>query len=125
MRWAVPLVVVITLTTACRAETLSDPVTLDGSSTVFPLADAVAHEFGKHNRRVQLNVKFSGTNPGMAKFCRGLLDIAAASRPISPDEQKTCAAAGVTFVELPIAHDAITIIVSAKNTWASSITVPE
>ena len=125
MRCVVPLVIVIVLSIACRSEPLGDPVTLDGSSTVFPLADAVAHEFGKHNRRVPVNVKFSGTNPGIAKFCRGQLDIAAASRPISIDEQKACTTAGITFVELPIAHDAITIIVNAKNTWATSITVPE
>jgi len=111
--------------TACRAQPPSDPVTLDGSSTVYPLADAVAREFTKANRRMPVTVTFSGTTVGMVKFCHGLLDIATASRPITVDEQKACETAGVSFVELPVGHDAITVIVNAKNTWASSITVPE
>src|SRR5262245_8778154 len=74
---------------------------------------------------MSVNVTFSGTTVGMVKFCRGLLDLAAASRPISLEEQKACEIAGVSFVELPVAHDAITIVVNAKNTWASAITVPE
>jgi phosphate transport system substrate-binding protein len=59
------------------------------------------------------------------KFCRGQLDVANASRPITVEEQKACESANVTFVELPVAHDAITIIVNSANTWASTITVPE
>src|SRR5262245_19745844 len=110
---------------ACHTQPPGDPVTLDGSSTVYPLADAVAHEFTKANRRIAVNVTFSGTNIGMGKFCRGLLDVATASRPITVSEQKACETAGVTFVELPIAHDAITVIVNARNNWVSSITVPE
>ena len=100
-------------------------MTLDGSSTVYPLADAVAREFTKANRRMLVTVTFSGTTVGMMKFCHGLLDIATASRPITVDEQKACEMAGISFVELPIAHDTITVIVNAKNTWATSITVPE
>src|SRR4026207_598160 len=60
-----------------------------------------------------------------SEFCRGQLDIANASRPITVEEQKTCESANVSFVELPVAHDAITIIVNSANTWASTITVPE
>jgi len=79
----------------------------------------------KANRGLIVNVTFSGTGTGFVRFCRNQLDIADASRPITIDEQKACEIAGVAYVELPVAHDAITIIVNAKNTWASSITVPE
>jgi phosphate transport system substrate-binding protein len=122
---AVSLILSITLLTACHDRAPSDPVTVDGSSTAFPLAEAVAHEFMKANRGTAINVAFSGTGTGFVKFCRGQLDIANASRPITVDEQKACDSASVSFVELPVAYDAITIIVSAKNTWASTITVPE
>ena len=113
------------LSAACHDRAPSDPVTLDGSSTAFPLAEAVAHEFMKANKGTAINVAFSGTGTGFVRFCRGQLDLANASRPITIDEQKACDAAKVTFVELPVAHDAVTIIVSAKNSWASTITVPE
>jgi phosphate transport system substrate-binding protein len=113
------------LIAACHDRAPSDPINVDGSSTAFPLAEAVAHEFIKANRGTTVNVAFSGTGTGLVKFCRGQLDIANASRPITVDEQKACESANVTFVELPVAYDAITIVVSAKNMWASTITVPE
>jgi phosphate transport system substrate-binding protein len=123
---AVSLVLIICLLiSACHERAPSDPVTVDGSSTAFPLAEAVAHEFMKANKGTAINVAFSGTGTGFVRFCRGQLDLANASRPITIDEQKACDAAQVTFVELPVAHDAVTIIVSAKNSWASTITVPE
>ena len=98
---------------------------MDGSSTAFPLAEAVAHEYMKANKGTAINVAFSGTGTGFVRFCRGQLDVANASRPITVEEQKACESASVTFVELPVAYDAISIVVSVKNTWASSITVPE
>jgi phosphate transport system substrate-binding protein len=103
----------------------SEPVVLDGSSTAFPLAEAVAHEFMKADKGTAVTVTSSGTGTGFVKFCRGQLDIANASRPITVEEQKACEAANVSFVELPVAHDAITIVVNSANTWASTITVPE
>jgi phosphate transport system substrate-binding protein len=121
----VSLALCLALISACHDRAPADPVNLDGSSTAFPLAEAVAHEFMKANKGTSVNVAFSGTGTGFVKFCRGQLDIANASRPITVEEQKACESAGVTFVELPVAHDAITIIVNAKNTWASTITVPE
>jgi phosphate transport system substrate-binding protein len=72
-----------------------------------------------------VSLAYSGTVTGFGKFCRGQLDIVNASRPISREEQKLCEEQGVSFVELPVAHDALTVIVNAKNTWASSITVEE
>ena len=122
---AIALCLSFTLLTACHERAPADPVVVDGSSTAFPLAEAVAHEFMKANKGTAINVAFSGTGTGFVKFCRGQLDIANASRPITVDEQKACESANVAFVELPVAHDAITIVVNSKNTWASSITVPE
>ncbi len=119
------VVLSVTLLAACHDRAPADPVVLDGSSTAFPLAEAVAHEFMKANKATPVNVAFSGTGTGFVKFCRGQLDIANASRPITVEEQQACESANVSFVELPVAHDAITIVVNAGNTWASSITVPE
>jgi phosphate transport system substrate-binding protein len=107
---------------ACHENAPTEPVTV---STAFPLAEAVAHEFMKANKGTPINVAFSGTGTGFVRFCRGQLDLANASRPITVDEQKVSESANVTFVELPVAYDAISIEVSAKNTWASAITVPE
>jgi len=125
MTRAISVALSLVLLTACHDRAPSEPVTLDGSSTAFPLAEAVSHEFMKANKGSDIKVAFSGTGTGFVKFCRGQLDIATASRPITVDEQKACDSANVAFIELPVAHDAITIIVSAKNTWASAITVPE
>jgi phosphate transport system substrate-binding protein len=119
------LLCLLILIVACHDRAPADPVTLDGSSTVFPLAEAVSQEFMKANKGTTINVAFSGTGTGLVKFCRGQLDIANASRPINVEEQKVCESSHVSFVELPVAHDAVTVVVNRKNTWASTITVPE
>ena len=100
-------------------------VTLDGSSTVFPLSEAVAEEFQKADNNVRVTVGISGTGGGFQKFCRGEIDIADASRPISATEVAACEKAGVQYVELPVAYDGIAIAVNPKNSWASHITVAE
>jgi phosphate transport system substrate-binding protein len=101
-------------------------VKLDGSSTVFPVSEAVAEEFQKSKKgAVKVTVGISGTGGGFKRFCRGETDISNASRPILKEEMEACAKAGVEYVELPVAFDALTIIVSPKNTWLKSITVAE
>jgi phosphate transport system substrate-binding protein len=101
-------------------------ITVDGSSTVFPIAEAVAEEFGiAHPETRTPTVGISGTGGGFQKFCRGETDITNASRPIRATEIEACAAAGVEYVELPIAYDGIAIVVNPENTWATSITVEE
>ena len=100
-------------------------VTLDGSSTVFPLSEAVAEEFQKSDKNVRVTVGISGTGGGFQKFCRGEIDIADASRPISATEVAACEKAGITFIELPVAYDGIAIAVNPKNNWANTITVAE
>ena len=100
-------------------------VTLDGSSTVFPISEAVAEEFQKADRNTRVTVGISGTGGGFQKFCRGEIDIADASRPISATEVEACGKAGIQFIELPIAYDGIAIAAHPKAAWADSITVAE
>ncbi|MCA2961897.1 MAG: PstS family phosphate ABC transporter substrate-binding protein [Silvanigrellales bacterium] len=101
-------------------------VKVDGSSTVFPVTEAVAEEFQKAKKgAIKVTVGISGTGGGFKKFCRGETDVQNASRPILAEEMDTCAKAGVEYVELPVAFDALTVIVSPKNTWLKSITVAE
>jgi phosphate transport system substrate-binding protein len=100
-------------------------VSLDGSSTVFPISEAVAEEFQKANQGTRVTVGISGTGGGFQKFCRGEIDIADASRPISATEVAACQKSGIHYVELPVAFDGIAIAVNPKNNWASNITVAE
>jgi len=100
-------------------------VTLDGSSTVFPISEAVAEEFQKATPGVRVTVGISGTGGGFQKFCRGETDISNASRPITASEMQACAAAGIAFIELPVAYDGLAVVVSPKATWIDSITTAE
>lgn len=101
-------------------------IKIDGSSTVFPITEAVAEEFQNSQAgKVRVTVGISGTGGGFKKFCRGEIDIQDASRPISADEMKICKDAGITYIELPIAFDALTVVVNPKNTWVKDITVEE
>ena len=101
-------------------------IKIDGSSTVFPITEAVSEEFQTLKKgEVKVTVGISGTGGGFKKFCRGETDIQDASRPISKEEMKTCREAGIQYVELPIAYDAITLCVSHKNTWLSKLTISE
>jgi phosphate transport system substrate-binding protein len=100
-------------------------VRVDGSSTVFPITEAVAEDFQAQNRGTQVTVGISGTGGGFEKFCNGEIDISNASRPIKQSEIDKCSAAGIEFIELPVAYDALTVVVNPRNTWASSLTVEE
>ena len=101
-------------------------IKVDGSSTVFPITEAVAEEFQKETRgTVQVTVGISGTGGGFKKFCRGETDVQDASRPISTSEMDVCRASGIQYYELPVAFDALTIAVSPKATWLDAITIAE
>jgi phosphate transport system substrate-binding protein len=100
-------------------------LTIDGSSTVYPILSALADDFGQSNPGVELIVDKSGTGSGMRKFCRGEIEVAAASRPISASEQTALQTAGIPFIELPFAFDGVSVIVSADNRFVRSITLPE
>lgn len=105
--------------------TSTTTVTLDGSSTVFPISEAVAEEFQKSAPGVRVTVGISGTGGGFQKFCRGETDISNASRPISSSETAACKAAGIEFIELPVAYDGLAIVANPKATWIDAITTAE
>ena len=104
---------------------LSDDVSIDGSSTVTPIFEAIEEEFSKANPEVGITVGTSGTGGGFKKFINGETDISMASRPIKDSEAAELAANGIDFIELPIAFDGLTVVVNNDNTWAEQLTVEE
>jgi phosphate transport system substrate-binding protein len=104
---------------------LSGAITADGSSTVYPLTTAVTEEFVRMHPAVKIAVSVSGTSGGFAKFCQGEIDLQNASRPINPEEVAACTRQGVSFIEIPVAYDALTIIVHPANQWVKAMTLQE
>ncbi len=102
--------------------TSSAVITVDGSSTVFPIAEAVAEEFQLANPGTRVTVGVSGTGGGFKKFCAGEIDISDASRPIKQVEIDACAAAGIEFIELPVAYDGIAVVTNLANDWVDTLT---
>ena len=101
-------------------------VKIDGSSTVYPITEAVAEEFQKSKKNsIRVTVGISGTGGGFKKFCRNEIDISNASRPILKKEIDECKTAGIEYIELPVAYDALTVVVNPKNDWIKSMTVAE
>lgn len=101
-------------------------VKIDGSSAVYPITEAVAQEFQRAKlHEVHVNVGVSGTSAGFVKFCRGETDISNASRPILKKEMEECAKAGIRFYEMPLAYDALTVVVNPQNAFVSSMSVAE
>lgn len=113
-----------TLSVANTAFAAEKMIKIDGSSTVYPITEAVAEEFQKA-KKIKVTVGESGTGGGFKKFCRGEIDIADASRPITQKEMDACKEAGIQYIELPIAFDALTVVVNSKNDWVKSLTVDE
>ena len=98
-------------------------IKIDGSSTVYPITEAVAEEFQTSKKNaIQVTVGISGTGGGFKKFCRDEIDIANASRPISEKEIEACKSAGIQYIEMPVAFDALTIVVNPNNTFFKNIT---
>ncbi len=110
-------------TTASQAS--AGLIKIDGSSTVYPISEAVAEEFQNKNQNVRVTVGVSGTGGGFQKFCAGETDISNASRPISKTEIEKCAGAGIAYTELPIAYDGLAVLVNPKNNWVDHFTVAE
>lgn len=101
-------------------------IKIDGSSTVFPIAEAVAEEFQISKKgKVRVTVGIAGTGGGFKRFCRGETDISDASRPILKEEMEICRKAGIKYMELPVAFDALTVVVNPANTWVKSLTVAD
>lgn len=113
------------LSTSAFAQTAA-VVKIDGSSTVYPITEVAAEEFQINTKnKVKVTVGISGTGGGFKKLCRNEVDVANASRPISTIEMEACAKAGVKYVEVPVAFDALTVVVNSKNTILKQITVEE
>jgi phosphate transport system substrate-binding protein len=104
----------------------SQTVKLDGSSTVFPISAAMAEDFQRMKKgKIKVTVGISGTGGGFKKFCRGETDISNASRPILKKEMDECKKNGIQYLELPVAYDALTVVIHPNNTWAETMTVAE
>ena len=110
---------------AAAGPKLSGAVKIDGSSTVFPISEAMAEEFGKKHREVKVTVGISGTGGGFKKFCNKEIDISDASRPIKDSEKAECDKNGVAYTELQVAIDGLSVVVNTQNTWADCLTVAE
>ena len=109
-----------------RSLALEKVIKIDGSSTVYPITEAVAEEFQKMKKgSVKVTVGISGTGGGFKKFSRGETDISNASRPIVKKEIDACKEVGIEFIELPIAYDGLAVMVNPKNNWVTSMTVAE
>ena len=105
--------------------TLSGTIRIDGSSTVLPISEAVAEEFAKQYPNVQPTVGKSGTGGGFKKFANGEIDITGASRPIRDEEDALCKKNGIDYIEIPVAYDAMAVVVNPQNTWCDYLTVAE
>ena len=105
---------------------LEGEIQVDGSSTVFPITEAMAEEFGILTERgVRVTVGVSGTGGGFKRFCAGETDVSNASRPIKAEEAELCAEAGIEFIELPVAFDGLTVVINPDNDWVDHLTVDE
>ena len=132
-----PLIALLSVTlmlSACGERSNSGPadsserpvIRVDGSSTVFPIAEAVAEEFQlSGENKIRVTVGLSGTGGGFKKLCRGEIDVSNASRPILAEEMEKCRAAGVRYLELPVAFDAITVVVHPQNDWVKTLTIAD
>jgi phosphate transport system substrate-binding protein len=100
-------------------------VSLDGSSTVYPISEAVAEEYYAKAPKVRVTVGVSGTGGGFKRFLAGETDINDASRPISASEQAQAAAGGLEYLEIPVAYDGLSVVVNPSNTWVDHLTVAE
>ncbi len=101
-------------------------IEIDGSSTVYPITQAIADAYNaSENQEAEVNVAFSGTTGGFRQFCAGETDISDASRPISSEEIAACREAGVRYIELPVAFDALVVTVNEANDWVEELTIDE
>ncbi|MBW3565458.1 MAG: PstS family phosphate ABC transporter substrate-binding protein [Acidobacteria bacterium] len=103
----------------------SGEISLDGSSTVFPITEAIAEEFRRNHPGARVSIGVSGTGGGFKKFCAGETDIQNASRIIKESEIAACAEAGIEWIELPVAYDGLAVVVNPENDWVNMITVEE
>ncbi len=107
------------------ATSLSGDISIDGSSTVYPITEAVAEEFRSVQPQVKVTIGVSGTGGGFKKFSRGEINISDASRPIKDSEATSAKANNIDYLELTVAYDGLAVIVNPENTWIETITLEE
>ncbi|MEQ8423065.1 MAG: substrate-binding domain-containing protein, partial [Cyclobacteriaceae bacterium] len=107
------------------SEQMKGEVRIDGSSTVYPITEAIAEEFRVNQPKVQVTVGVSGTGGGFNKFSRGETDINDASRPIKSQEIATCEENNIKYIQLTVAIDGLAVLVNKENTWVDHFTVEE
>lgn len=121
-----PIVISLLSLVACSAPEANQPITIDGSSTVYPITEAIVNAYQTATPdSVEAIVGISGTGGGFRAFCQGKTDISNASRPIAREEMVQCNANKVRYIELPIAFDALTVVVNPSNNWVNSLTTEE
>ncbi|MCF7803472.1 MAG: PstS family phosphate ABC transporter substrate-binding protein [Candidatus Marinimicrobia bacterium] len=108
-----------------QQEGITGKISIDGSSTVYPITEAVAEEFMKEYSRVRVTVGTSGSGGGFQKFTSKETDISDASRPIKETEISKAKKNGVQFIELPVAFDGLSVVVNPKNDWVDYLTVED
>jgi phosphate transport system substrate-binding protein len=114
------------LVTACGGDRAPETVSVDGSSTVYPITEAMAEQFGATaSTPVNVTIATSGTGGGFKTFCAGERDISNASRPIKDSEQALCATNGIEYLELQVAIDGLSVVVNPANAFVECLTVPE
>lgn len=118
-------VVALGLLCGCGGNRKQKIITVDGSSTVYPVSAAVAEMFQDQTKGVAVEVRYSGTGGGFKKFCRGELDVSDASRPISKSEIEDAKSNGIEYIEVPVCFDALTVVIHPNNDWAEKMTVAE
>lgn len=104
---------------------INGTIKIDGSSTVYPITEAVAEEFRVDNSAVKVTIGISGTGGGFKKFARGETDISDASRPIKQKEIDLCLEKSISYVALTVAYDGLAVIVNPQNDWVDHFTVEE
>jgi phosphate transport system substrate-binding protein len=119
-------VMVVGIGVSARTAPAQEAIKIDGSSTVYPVTEAVAEEFGSQTGgKTKVTVGISGTGGGFKKFVRGETDISNASRPILKQEMEEAKKNGIEYIELPVAFDALTVIVNPNNNWVDHLTIEE
>lgn len=116
---------VVGLGAPALGQNLQGSVTVDGSSTVYPITEGIAEEFGSENAGVRVTVGVSGTGGGFKRFAKGETDISNASRPIKQEEAAQAQSSGVEFIEVPVAYDGLSVVVNRSNTFADKLTVDQ
>lgn len=126
MQWFIKSLITILIIFTCTITYAAQIIKIDGSSTVYPITEAVAEEFQKLEKgKTRVTVGISGTGGGFKKFCNGETDISNASRPIKPTEVEQCKKNGIEYIELPVAYDGIALMINPKNNWVNHMTVKE